>query len=54
MNYFDNRIDYWIYGHSHRNMPEVDINGTKMFCNQLGYVHHNEHTTFNPKTYFEI
>jgi len=40
---YDNRIDYWIYGHSHRNMPEIDINGTKMLCNQLGYVHHNEH-----------
>jgi len=51
---FDSRIDYWIYGHSHRNMPEVDINATKMLCNQLGYVHHNEHTTFNPKAYFEI
>jgi predicted phosphohydrolase len=51
---FDNRVDYWIYGHSHRNMPEIDINGTKMLCNQLGYVHHNEHTTFNPKACFEI
>ena len=37
---YDNRIDYWIYGHSHRNVPEIGINGTKMLCNQLGYVHH--------------
>jgi len=51
---FDNQIDYWIYGHSHRNMPEIDINGTKMLCNQLGYVHHGEQTTFNRKAVFEI
>ena len=51
---FDNRIDYWIYGHSHRNMPEIDINGTKMLCNQLGYVHHGEHRAFNLQACFEI
>jgi len=49
---YDHPIDYWIYGHSHRNMPETDINGTKMVCNQLGYVHHGEHATFNPQAYF--
>jgi predicted phosphodiesterase len=26
---FDNAIDYWIYGHSHRNMPEININEPK-------------------------
>ena len=51
---FDHDIDYWIYGHSHRNMPEIDINGTKLLCNQLGYVHHGEHVTFNSQAYFEI
>ena len=30
---FDSNIDYWIYGHSHRNMPETDINNTKLLCN---------------------
>jgi porphobilinogen deaminase len=39
---YDNRIDFWIYGHSHRNMPTIDINGTKMLCNQLGYVQSSE------------
>ena len=29
-------------------------NGTKMLCNQLGYVYHNEHITFNLQSYFEI
>ena len=51
---YDNRIDYWIYGHSHRNMPEIDINGTKMLCNQLGYVQINEHIAFNPISHFEL
>jgi predicted phosphodiesterase len=51
---FDNPIDFWIYGHSHRNMPETDINGTKMLCNQLGYVHCGEHHTFNSKAFIEI
>ena len=51
---FDNDIDYWIYGHSHRNMPEIDINGTKMLCNQLGYVQSGEHSTFNRQAYFDF
>jgi hypothetical protein len=51
---FDNNINCWIYGHSHRNMPEIDINGTKLLCNQLGYVEHNEYMSFNPKACFEI
>jgi hypothetical protein len=50
----DNRIDYWIYGHSHRNMSEINIHGTKMLCNQLGYIQSKEHKTFNPQAYFEI
>ena len=51
---FDNCINYWIYGHSHRNMPEMDINDTKMLTNQLGYVHLKEHIAFNPKACIEI
>jgi UDP-2,3-diacylglucosamine pyrophosphatase LpxH len=51
---YDNDIDYWIYGHSHRNMPEIDINGTILLCNQLGYVGSKEHLNFNPKAFFEI
>jgi len=51
---FDHAVDYWIYGHSHRNMPEMEINGTKLLCNQLGYVHHGEHSTFNPQACFEL
>lgn len=38
-------IDYWIYGHSHRNI-EKEIGRTKCVSNQLGYVFANEHGDF--------
>ena len=46
---YQNPIDYWIFGHTHRNMPEVCINGTKVVSNQLGYVRQMEHKTFKMK-----
>ena len=46
-------IDYWIYGHSHYNV-DASIGGTRCLSNQLGYVSHNEHLTFNPGKYIEI
>ena len=51
---YDNPIDYWIYGHSHHNMPEVEINGTKVVCNQLGYINDHPKRSFNPSACFEI
>jgi hypothetical protein len=51
---FDSDIDVWIYRYSHRNMPEIDINGTRMLCNQLGYVKQREHTTFNRKAIIDL
>ncbi len=42
-----NKPYYWIYGHTHSNTPEFKIGGTQLLANQLGYVHHNEHTLFN-------
>ncbi|MEM6397242.1 MAG: metallophosphoesterase [Bacteroidota bacterium] len=42
----NNDIDYWVYGHSHRNTPEFEIGGTKMVTNQLGYVGWDEHLDF--------
>ncbi|MAU17173.1 MAG: hypothetical protein CMH46_16720 [Muricauda sp.] len=36
-------------GHIHRNIG----NGTIMLCNQLGYVHMNEHHDFSGDTYFD-
>ncbi len=51
---FDSPIDYWVYGHSHRNMPDVDINGTKLVCNQLGYIMDDEESSFKADVFFEI
>ena len=41
----DSRIDYWIYGHSHRNISK-QIGNTMCVCNQLGYVRALEHLYF--------
>ena len=46
-------IEYWIYGHSHRNIDKV-IGQTLCVSNQLGYVSHNEHRTFDPEKMIEI
>lgn len=46
-------IDYWIYGHTHRNI-ECEIGGTKIVSNQLGYVFANETATFRRDKYIEI
>ncbi|MDR3250532.1 MAG: metallophosphoesterase [Tannerella sp.] len=46
-------IEYWIYGHSHRNIDRV-IGQTQCLTNQLGYVSHNEHLTFRPNKIIEI
>lgn len=43
----DSGIEYWIYGHSHRNIDKV-IGNTRCVTNQLGYVFAGEHKTFNP------
>ncbi|MDH6305900.1 putative phosphodiesterase [Parabacteroides sp. PF5-5] len=41
-------IEYWIYGHSHRNIDK-QIGNACCVSNQLGYVSHNEHLTFDPQ-----
>ena len=46
-------IEYWIYGHSHRNIDKV-IGNTRCVSNQLGYVFGNEHSLFNTSAYIEI
>lgn len=46
-------IEYWIYGHSHRNIDRI-IGNTKCVTNQLGYVFHNEHLTFDPGKFIEF
>ncbi|MBE6339849.1 MAG: serine/threonine protein phosphatase [Bacteroidales bacterium] len=46
-------IDFWIYGHSHRNI-EKTIGKTHCICNQFGYAFHNEHLTFDKGRYIEV
>ena len=46
-------IEYWIYGHSHRNIDKI-IGKTKCISNQLGYVFHNEHYLFDVEKMIEI
>lgn len=45
--------EYWIYGHSHRNIDGV-IGKTQCVSNQLGYVFSGEHKTFNPGRNIEL
>ena len=40
----DSVIDYWIYGHSHRNI-DARIGKTRILSNQLGYISHGEYLT---------
>lgn len=47
-------IDYWIYGHSHRNLNDFRIGNTKMITNQFGYVDWNEQNSFNYEKIIEI
>jgi hypothetical protein len=46
-------MEYWIYGHSHRNIDAI-IGKTRCITNQLGYVFHNEHLTFEPAKIIEV
>lgn len=47
-------VDYWIFGHTHRNVPMININGTKIVTNQLGYIDLLEHKNFDIKAFIEI
>lgn len=48
------RPDYWIFGHSHLNIPDFEIGNTKMRTNQLGYVKYDEYVNFSNGKIFEI
>jgi predicted phosphohydrolase len=45
-------IDYWIYGHTHRNVSPFTIGKTKLLTNQLGYVHYSENKGYKPDAFF--
>lgn len=40
------QIDYWIYGHTHKNTREFRIGNCKLLCNQLGYIQYREGKDF--------
>lgn len=46
-------IDYWIYGHSHRNIDKI-IGKTHCVCNQFGYAFNMEHSSFDPSKVIDI
>ena len=46
-------IEYWIYGHSHRNIDKI-IGNTRCVSNQLGYVSGNEHHSFDKGKYRRV
>jgi len=41
-------VNYWIYGHSHRNRHPFKINQTTLLTNQMGFVEQGEHLSFDP------
>ncbi len=43
----ESNIDYWIYGHHHRNIERFKIGNTDLLTNQLGYVRYQENKKFN-------
>ena len=49
----NSRFDYWIYGHSHRNISKT-IGNTQCVCNQLGYTFHGEQGTFKRDVIIEL
>jgi predicted phosphohydrolase len=45
---------FWIYGHSHHNIPPVQLGATILLTNQLGYIDLNEHGQFRRDAYFSV
>ncbi len=50
----DSGATAWIFGHHHHNTPAFTIGRTRMLTNQLGYVSHGEHDTFDPASTFTV
>ena len=50
----DSKIDYWIYGHHHCNVPDFTVGKTKLITNQLGYIKYNENENFRRDASFVL
>lgn len=42
----ESNVNYWFYGHHHRNIQPFSIGRTQMLTNQLGYIRQVEHYSF--------
>ena len=51
--FYENDIDYWVYGHTHRNV-DAEINSTKVVTNQLGYLDNGEGKGYSDSKFFTI
>ncbi|RLD57987.1 MAG: metallophosphoesterase [Bacteroidetes bacterium] len=49
-----NGPEYWVYGHTHHNSDDFKIGKTELLTNQLGYVRHGEHASFEGGKYFNV
>jgi predicted phosphohydrolase len=43
----NSNIDFWIYGHHHRNVEAFTLGNTALFTNQFGYLQNFENENFN-------
>lgn len=50
---FDNKIDYWLHGHSHR-FQEIEYNGTKIIRNPKGYQRELNKNGFRKDYWIEV
>lgn len=46
--------EYWLYGHSHRNIGDIQVGKTILLSNQLGYINKAEEYTFNRAACFIV
>ena len=46
--------NYWIYGHTHGNVPNFNIGNTILTTNQLGYIRNWENENFDGGKFFEL
>ena len=46
--------DFWIYGHTHSNSADFNIDKTQLLTNQLGYVKYGEQIGYHNNKIIEI